>query len=200
MKVSAAAAKSCGFRIREIRASGRTSAHAQLMAGMSFRFRKSFKIIPGVLHWTISKKGVSLNLNLGIYSKSWGTGGRRTTTIDMPGTTGMFWRKQQTVKKDPEDADEGFLHLIQLLVIWGGLLFGLARLHLTGITADCHLGGHPHIVLALMLAGELGLVWFLWRSWAPLKGFLGLLLVIGLAYIQWKLYGHLVAPDLHCVK
>lgn len=61
---------------------------------MKFRFRKSFSIIPGILRWTVSKRGTSLNLNLGIFSKSWGTR-QNTTTLDMPGTSGIFWRKEQ---------------------------------------------------------------------------------------------------------
>lgn len=61
---------------------------------MNFRFRKSLTIIPGVLRWTVSKKSTSLNLNLGIFSKSWGTRGS-TTTIDAPGTTGIFWRREK---------------------------------------------------------------------------------------------------------
>jgi hypothetical protein len=60
---------------------------------MNFRFRKSFTIIPGILRWTVSKKSTSLNLNLGLFSKSWGTRGT-TTTIDAPGTTGIFWRRE----------------------------------------------------------------------------------------------------------
>lgn len=65
---------------------------------MNFRFRKSFTIIPGILKWTVSKKSTSLNLNLGIFSRSWGTRGK-TTTLDMPGTSGIFWRKEERRKK-----------------------------------------------------------------------------------------------------
>jgi hypothetical protein len=70
---------------------------------MNFRFRKSLTIIPGILKWTVSKKSTSLNLNLGIFSRSWGTRGT-TTTLDMPGTSGIFWRSEKRRRKDPEQA------------------------------------------------------------------------------------------------
>jgi hypothetical protein len=61
---------------------------------MKFRFRKSLTIIPGVLKWTVSKKSTSLNLNLGLFSRSWGTRGT-TTTLDLPGTSGLFFRSEK---------------------------------------------------------------------------------------------------------
>ena len=166
------------------------------MAGMHFRFRKSFDIIPGLLRWTVSKRGASLNLHLGFYSKSWGTGGRRTTTIDMPGTTGMFWRKQERVKEDPNDADEGFGHLVQLLLIWGGALVAVVRFWL-----DSHghtVSGHPYRWIGGLLVGELIVFWMLWRTWRPLAGWLGVLLAALVAYLQWKYLGNVVFHhDIH---
>jgi len=160
------------------------------MAGLHFRFRKSFTLIPGVLHWTVSKRGASLNLHLLIYSKSWGTGGRRTTTIDMPGTTGMFWRKQQKVKQDPEDADEGFAHLIQLLFFWGLAVVSLFRFW---IRAHGHtVTGHPYWWIGGLLAIDLTGFWFLWRSWRPSVGVLGVLLAALVVYLQWQFLGNVV--------
>jgi hypothetical protein len=168
------------------------------MAGLNFRFRKSFNIIPGILRWTISKRGASLNLNLGIYSKSWGTGGRRTTTVDLPGTSGIFWRKQEKVKEDPNDADEGFAHLLQLLLIWGGFIVGLVRLYASSLGKGCQLSGHPYWLLGGMLLVELGFFWMLWRTWRLFSGILGLPLAILAAYLQWKVYGHLITPHVLC--
>lgn len=168
------------------------------MANMRFRFRKTFRIIPGILTWTASKRGLSLNLNLGIYSKSWGTGGRRTTTLDVPGTSGIFWRKQEKVKDDPDDPDEGFSHFLQLLVIWGGFWFGLARLHFERLADGCQLEGHPHWWLLGMLGAQLLVFWVLWNTFRWTKGPLGLVLVAAAAYLQWKIFGNYVLTSLDC--
>lgn len=161
---------------------------------MSFRFRKSFNIIPGLLRWTISKKGASLNLHLGIYSKSLGTGGRRTRTIDVPGTTGIFFRKQTREKQDPDDPDDGFGHFLQILTILISAIVGYIKINIH--TGNCHLAGHPNIVMGAIVGGEIALFWFLWRKWDPLRGFLGFLLVIAATYLQWKLIGAWISPNI----
>ena len=151
---------------------------------MAFRFRKSFDIIPGLLRWTISKRGASLNLHLGIYSKSWGSGGRRTRTIDIPGTSGIFFRKQTRVKEDPDDPDEGFSHLVQLLLIIGTALISYGRVRFEG-----HSSGHPYILVTLIFGVGFGALWLLWRQWDILRGFLGILLALVIVYLQWKATG-----------
>lgn len=151
---------------------------------MSFRFRKSFDIIPGMLRWTVSKRGFSLNLHLGIYSKSWGTGGRRTRTIDVPGTAGFFFRKQTVVKDDPDDPDEGFGHLVQLLLIIGTALIGYGRARFGHPTSS-----HPYIEVTLITGVGFGALWLLWRQFDILRGFLGIFLAAGIVYLQWKLTG-----------
>ena len=63
---------------------------------MSFSFRKSKKIAPG-LRVTVSKSGVSLSAGnkFGGISKS--TSGRTTKRVSIPGT-GITWRKSKKKK------------------------------------------------------------------------------------------------------
>lgn len=168
------------------------------MASLNLRFRKSIVLIPGILKFTLSKKGYSLNLNLGFFSKTWGSM-RNTTTIDAPGHLGLSWRKEERRKKAaPGEPSDGFAHAFQVFLMFGGALVGLARLHAATLGKTCAFTGHPHFLLAAMLGAQLGLFWFLWNSWRPFRGILGVVLSLGACYLQWRLYGALVAPSVDC--
>jgi hypothetical protein len=161
------------------------------VSGLRLRFRKSFTLVPGVLKWTLTRRGASLNLHLLFYSKSWGRGGRRTTTIDAPGRFGLSWRKQRYVKPVPGEPSDGFAHFFQCLLVLLGFLIGLIRLHGAELfSSNCSLHGHPHYVLATITVAEILILNF--------RGFAGLVVVIGMTYLQWRLYGGLVGPSLHC--
>ena len=169
---------------------------------MNFRFRKSIPIIGKLLRFTVSKKGVSLNLRLGWLSKSWGTRGT-STTLDMPGTSGMFFRKERrrsAKKLDPaaaallrrqRSAQAG--QILGAIIIAVVALVELGRLHIH-IGESCTLGGHPHITLGVLVAAQITVLRALRQK--------GVLLVfaatVAVAVVQWKLFGALAMPNVHC--
>ena len=64
---------------------------------MGFRFRKSFKIAPGV-KLNIGKKGVGVSVGGKGFRTSVNTSGRRTTTVGIPGT-GLSYTTTSSSKK-----------------------------------------------------------------------------------------------------
>ena len=174
---------------------------------MRFRFRKSVPVIPGLLNATVSRRGVSVNGRLGIFSRSWGTRGR-STTIDMPGTSGLFWRREDRRRKQRgKDAFEtAFLERQAserrslragnvLFVLMAAVLAGRLYLH---PFSDCATTGHPGLML-LALIGTLYGGWRLARGSSPaMAGFGGLALVVPLALVAWFAYGALIASSVVC--
>lgn len=70
------------------------------MSAFHFRFRKSLRLSKH-FRLTFTKRGVSLNLRLGHFSRSWGTQGNRTT-LDAPGRMGLSWQKEEKRSKDKQ--------------------------------------------------------------------------------------------------
>jgi hypothetical protein len=173
---------------------------------MHFRFRKSFDIFGRILRWTVSKRGVSLNFHLGPFSKSWGTR-QNTTTMDIPGTSGMFLRKEKRKhhSSDPDvrDYEHHQAHRKHITVAIGfffavELVAELIRLnvHLGG--ESCTLSGHANLILLVSHALVLGTFLALRSQIRLLQGFCGLLLILGLCYLQWRLFGSIVGGHIHC--
>lgn len=164
--------------------------HANHMAPrMRFRFRKSFNIFGKFLGWTVSKKGVSLNMKLGPLSKSWGTRGR-TTTIDAPGEYGMFWRKQESRKasaaltqEEKDKRAEGFWKFYVGFVLAIQLMAELVWVNASKHTGDVN--GN----LALLFIVELALIVLLWTQIKAFRSFVGLLGVLIIAYVHWRVVG-----------
>lgn len=175
---------------------------------MRFRFRKSFTIIPKVLHWTVSKKGASLNLRLGPYSKSWGTRGN-SSTLDMPGTSGIFWRKQTSRKKrkagdeELEAAAAGFHPWAEgkRWLLGGVILFAAVGYIQLGVhpLQTCALHGHPFIwwTVAVVLITIISSWLQRKASWFHSSGGALILLVPVAVSLIW-LWNHLVASSQIC--
>ncbi len=175
------------------------------MAKMNFRFRKSFPIVPGILRFTISKKGWSVNLNLGIFSKSWGNI-RQTTTLDMPGTTGIFWRKEQSTKKSHEEkAQSKVIHSkahkqIFILSLWVTLLawgVGLWQIYIHPFS-NCKVEGSPATTFSIFIAIQAVLFVMLFRGMKVARGIGGVIVIGIFCLIQWQLFGHFISPNLNC--
>lgn len=174
---------------------------------MRFRFRKSVALWPGHLNATVSRRGVSLNGRLGIFSRSWGTRGR-STTIDMPGTSGIFWRREDRRRKPRGgcDTETAFLRREARERRWsavGRLLLGMAALTLAGraylpnLVQDCQHEGtlwRLGVTVALMAGCYAGA-----RSLLPSLRGAGSLPLAGVCGAGgWWLYGVLVAGTLTC--
>lgn len=163
------------------------------------RFRKSFPILGKFLQATISKRGLSLNLHLGPLSKSWGTGGRRSTTVDMPGTSGLFWQKRGSHQDDDDAVGEpgaGWRFLGKTVLV-GVALVEAARLWVR-VGRNCDpAGGLGWRYLTLTLAG-LALLWFASSLSPRLRGVLYFLLALGIGYLSWKVYGGWISPSMRC--
>lgn len=171
---------------------------------MNFRFRKTFPILGKFLGFTISKKGFSINFRAGVFSKSIGTL-RNVTTIDLPGTSGIFFRKERRRRRRPRPGDP-YLAELERRRAWGraaAVIIGLsaaislARINLHPI-GGCELTGHPNLTLAALVALQLG-------AHAAIKPTLakrGLLLVLATCAVAWVahvwLFGALIAPSIHC--
>lgn len=174
------------------------------MAGLRTRFRKSFTIIPGILKWTISKKGTSLNFNLGPFSKTWGTRGN-TTTIDAPGAFGLSWRKEERKGQNGEkghqaDGSHPLWLTGSVVVILLHLLVGLARIYIHPL-ATCAREGSPFVTWVLICAAEAVLVGLIWGLVPRLRGFLVFLMVLTLAsWGMWELYNAQIAELINCAK
>lgn len=65
---------------------------------MGFRFRKSFKIAPGV-KFNVGKKGVGVSVGGKGFRTSVNTSGRRTTTVGIPGTGLSYTTTTSSSKK-----------------------------------------------------------------------------------------------------
>jgi hypothetical protein len=175
------------------------------MAKMNFRFRKTFPILGKFLHWTVSKKGISLNLHLGPLSRSWGTRGK-TTTIDAPGHFGLFWRKQETHSRrhQPEYVAEyahtqARQHLWRWLITVVIVIQTMAELVRANVHfQSCRITGHPNIEILIMVAIEVGLLTLLWSSVAKIRNFFGFILVCVAVYFHWKLVGTILPGHIHC--
>lgn len=174
---------------------------------MRFRFRKSVNLLPGLLKLTVSRRGVSLNGRLGIFSRSWGTRGR-STTIDMPGTAGIFWRREDRRKaiRGADEFETAFLRRRARERLWRRagtialVLLGLvlaARLWLHPF-ADCSTEGRPGVTLLVLLGSLYGGWRAAVRSSPRLAGPLGLALAFALVPVGWWLYGAFIAGALTC--
>lgn len=168
------------------------------MSEAHLHFRKSFPIIPGILKFTVSKRGVSLNLHLGFYSRSWGTVENRTT-VDLPGHMGLGLQKVDRHGKhhhgEPEQ-HEGSRDLSLALIFLTGIVL-LARVYLHPLS-HCTRTGHP-LALVLVIVGitYIGYL-YLWHELPKLRGMLFVGLALALCYADWWLYAHMVASSIHC--
>lgn len=174
------------------------------MPGMNLRFRKQFPLLGKFLHWTISKRGVSLNMHMGPFSRSWGTMGN-TTTLDAPGHLGFSWRKQ-TRRHHMSAAEHEALvtgHRGET-----GLIFAMPLVILAGLIEAAHIWLHPfshvtvtgHPLTALVLTlGVLVVVLFVLRHTHMVPSFF--LFVLGLlgVYVQWKVFHGMAWHDVHHV-
>lgn len=151
---------------------------------MPFRFHKSFPLLGRFIQGTVSKKGVSLNMRMGPLSKSWGTGRRRSTTLDMPGTSGIFWRSQRRASSEEAAQDSRQFWLFASLMIWF-----FSALVLTGrmLLAD----SYSTAGLVIILLGQL-IALTLARSLLNTRRISSLLIMIGLIVIGWLLFDTLV--------
>lgn len=174
---------------------------------MRFRFRKSVALWPGHLNATVSRRGVSLNGRLGIFSRSWGTRGR-STTIDMPGTSGIFWRREDRRRKirGADAMETAFLRRRAAERRWraaGALVVGLAVLLLVGRAylrplEDCVREGGTGTRLMIVLALTVGAYAGARSLWPALRGAGTLVAAAGAGALGWWLYGLLVAGTLVC--
>jgi hypothetical protein len=134
-------------------------------------------------------------------SKSWGTRGT-STTVDMPGTSGMFWRREQRRHKlDPAQAEQQrrrfFMQMAQLTglaVIVVQALVELARLHVHFGDQVCRLDGHPHIVLGVLVLGQVVAL----RCLRHQRAVVCLIATVLVAFVAWKLFGAWAMPSVHC--
>jgi hypothetical protein len=167
---------------------------------MNFRFRKSFSLLPG-LRGTISKKGVSLNFRAGLFSKSWGTRGT-STTIDMPGTAGFFWREERRRRKmtdeERQEASRKFWSGLVYLLLAVQVVFGLLWIYAPQWFSDCSPSGSPlisHLIYSVVLFAGYAVAG---RRLRLLRGPLGVILALAAFYVQWKFLGAVISPKLGC--
>lgn len=174
---------------------------------MRFRFRKSLTLWPGHLKATVSRRGVSLNGRVGIFSRSWGTRGR-STTIDMPGTSGIFWRREDRRRKlrGADAMETAFLRREQAQRRWaraGTVVCALAcvvlagRAYLVPLARGCDNQG-TGIRLLILLGLVIGAYAGLRALWPALRGPGSLLAAAGAGALGWWLYGLLVAGSVVC--
>jgi len=171
---------------------------ARSRSKMHLRFRHSFPLVGHFLHFTVSKKGVSLNAHAGFFSKSWGTRGN-TTTVDAPGHLGLFWRKQS--KRTHASADEvatkhehKWFHLSLALVV------------LVAIVEAWHIWVHPFskVVIVgqplntlLILTGALAVAVLFLHHLGVASGIILFLLTLGGVYLQWRVFHSTAWNDVH---
>lgn len=169
-----------------------------------FRFRKSVPLLGRFLTGTISRRSVSLNLRLGIFSRSWGTRGR-TTTLDVPGTSGLFFRKEERRRKPRDPAEREALAELSRrrrwkLVIWLGIILtaltGLARYGLEAIDGCGSWTGLTP--LAILIGLEAALIAWLWGKGDAMRGPLIILVLLALGFLQWKAHGMWISPPDVC--
>jgi hypothetical protein len=60
---------------------------------MSFTFRRSFPVIPGILKYNVNMHSRSWTLKLGPLSRTWSSTGRVTTSANLPGP--VDWRSSR---------------------------------------------------------------------------------------------------------
>jgi hypothetical protein len=171
-----------------------------MTSGMHLRFRHRFPLAGHFLHWTLSRHGVSLNMHVGLFSRSWGTQGN-TTTVDAPGHLGFFWRKQTRKRRRRLSEEEisahaagRWTHLAVALVLLEAVVEAVhIWLH---PFSDVVVSGSPLLVLLLLSGGLCALIVFAHR-----RGIMGGLVIFVLAlvglYVQWKLFGALAWNDVH---
>lgn len=175
---------------------------------MRFRFRKRIPLLGRFLSATVSKKGVSLNLRAGPLSKSWGTRGK-TTTLDMPGTSGMFWRKEEGRRRTPPGADDQALaegadqyrpwaggQTLLLLVLLGAGTLGVAWTLLHPL-ADCEPSGATWRWALLVGAVTLPAT-SLQKRVSPLHGAGAVVLAAVALWALWQGWGQWISPAMHC--
>ena len=73
-------------------------------AGVGMRFRKSFKIAPGV-RFNISRRSTSLSFGVRGLRHTINSRGRRTTSVGVPGT-GISWVESATIAPSYPEVDE----------------------------------------------------------------------------------------------
>ncbi|WP_217924422.1 hypothetical protein [Miltoncostaea oceani] len=175
------------------------------MARTRFRFRKTFPLLGRLLTGTVSRRGVSLNLRLGLFSRSWGTRGT-TTTIDVPATSGIFFRKEERRRKPPSDPLERELHeaevrrrrwrRVWICLLWLTALIGLGRYGIEALGGCAGLGGL--VRLAILIGLQAVLISYLYRRVALLRSILIVVVMIALGYLQWRLHGIWISPPGTC--
>lgn len=96
---------------------------------MAMRFRKSFKIAPGV-KLNINKKSASISMGVKGARKTFSTTGRSTTTIGIPGT-GLYYTdsKHMKPKKDPIQ-NNTYISSSQPVLNYNNVIYGLLSLFL----------------------------------------------------------------------
>ena len=71
---------------------------------MAMRFRKSFKVAPGV-RLNVGKKSSGVTLGGKLFRQSFNTSGRNTTSASIPGTGISFYETSTKKKKKSKKAD-----------------------------------------------------------------------------------------------
>jgi hypothetical protein len=177
-------------------------------ARMHLRFRHRFPLIGHFLHWTLSRHGVSLNAHLGPFSRSWGTQAK-TTTIDVPGHLGFFWRKQArrgsgTRRPRLSSEEQQALAAAHAGNAWTHVVVGLAFLEaaVEAIHIWVHpfsqaaVSGNPLFTLVVLTGGLIVVITFLHRQRIVGGVVLFILGVFGL-WLQWTLFHSLAWHDVH---
>lgn len=168
------------------------------MAGFHAHFRKSFTIIPGLLKWTISKRGVSLNAHAGPLSKSWGTY-ESETSIDGPGHFGLGWRKTDRRKTSHQAKHHPFSGFFTISLVGLEAVVLAGRTYLHPLAKSCTPGTHPGTMLLVVLGLQVGALLLIWTQFPRLRGFVFFLLMVFSLYVEWKLWGHFVGSHIHCL-
>lgn len=168
---------------------------------MHLRFRKSFPIVGHLLHLTVSRHGVSLNLHAGLFSRSWGTR-YATTTIDAPGHFGLYWRKQAAhTQHRPHEIAEArhehhWLHLTLALAFLAG---AVEAIHIwVHPFSQTQVVGHPLTTLLLLMGALIGVI-FLTDRLGLVSGIFIFLLGLGAIYLEWTLFHSLAWHDVHSI-
>jgi hypothetical protein len=172
---------------------------------MHLRFRHRFPLMGHFLHWTVSRHGVSLNAHVGLFSRSWGTQAK-TTTVDMPGHLGFFWRKQsrRRPRSHISDEDRQLLAAAHAGNRWTHVAVALAVLEalVEAIHIWVHpfsnvvISGQPLFILVVLSGALIALIIF-----AHKRDIVGGLVIFVLAllgiYLQWILFHAWAWGDVH---
>jgi hypothetical protein len=177
--------------------------------GFHFRFRKSFRIMPGV-KGTISRRGASINFHSGLVSKSFGTR-RNTTTVDVPGVHGAFWRSEHghghhahgraSAEQRQWEHEQGKLHrrahLVHGLMALSALILA-GRLFLPALFERCVRHGAALPLLIVVIVVPWVAIAYGSKHVGMLRSPLALIACVVLAWVQWKAYGALIASEMVC--